>query len=60
MKELFENIKTGELYILEQANVVNATNANDGQMMVLYANLNGKTYVREAGEFYAKFKRYEM
>ena len=36
-------------------NVVNRTNAQDGQRMVLYEEPNGDWSVRETGEFGEKF-----
>lgn len=61
--DLFRNKKTGQLYVkLREA--VNATNAQDGQKMILYAQVwkSGDVeakplYVREAGEFNEKFER---
>ena len=47
--------KTGKLYEMDMT-VINATNAQDGQVMVLYHNYMGKYFVREAREFFQKFK----
>lgn len=40
--------------------VTNATNAQDGQIMVLYAGDEGKLFVREGKEFQEKFERFEL
>lgn len=34
---------------------INATNANDGQQMIIYRNADGMKFVREVNEFYEKF-----
>lgn len=49
--------KTGKLYVALGV-IINATNACDGQKMVLYANEHGMTFVREYEEFWEKFERY--
>ena len=46
--------KTGKLYFLLQ-DVINATNAQDGQKMCLYINTKGQMFVRERKEFFEKF-----
>lgn len=46
--------KTGNLYFLLQ-DVINATNAQDGQKMCLYVNTKGQMFVRERKEFFEKF-----
>ena len=48
--------KTGDTYYVVSDSVINATNSNDGQMMVLYKNQNGKLFVRETNEFRQKFE----
>ena len=51
--ELYCHIKTGNTYqYIEE--VVNATNKNDGEAMILYCR-NGKYFVREKTEFFEKF-----
>lgn len=45
--------KTGNLYI-KLGEVINATNAQEGQQMVIYTR-NDETFVRELREFEAKF-----
>lgn len=59
---IYVNRKTGNLYTVLKNNVVNATNANDGQRMVEYIAyadpiVAGKTFVREFDEFCDKFDR---
>lgn len=49
------NIKSSTPYTLLTDEVINATNAQDGQKMVLYTD-DKNLYVREVGEFDAKFK----
>jgi len=51
--KLFCNIKTGRLYRYERE-VVNTTNKNDGEKMVLYSKDN-MYFVREKTEFFKKF-----
>jgi len=50
----YTNKKTGKEYN-RVGNVLNATNANDGEVMVLYER-KGNFYVREVDEFYEKFE----
>ena len=60
MGELFINIKTGDVYVVEWRGIINATNANEGQRMILYSNIDTyQAYVREENEFYEKFKEYQ-
>lgn len=51
--------KTGHLYLIaEPGTVINATNAQDGQKMVVYHRADGDDhsyYVREESEFRLKF-----
>lgn len=53
----FRNIKNGNIYDVIREDVINCTNANDGDVMVLYRNENypDKIFVREKSEFYVKF-----
>lgn len=58
--DIYRNIKTGNLYMIVSTCVVNATNEQDGQLMILYRNYGGQDatlYAREADEFYKKFVR---
>ena len=48
-----KHIKTGHIYTV-QAEIINATNAQSGQVMVLYER-NGVQYVRAKREFNKKF-----
>lgn len=50
----YKHKKTGNLY-WKVGECINATNANDGQQMVLYRNADGMKFVREVNEFYEKF-----
>jgi hypothetical protein len=55
--KIYIHTKTGNEY--RKIGVVkNATNENDGQIMVLYTR-NGHYYVREVKEFNEKFKKVE-
>lgn len=58
MNNLYTNKKTGEFYI-KAKEVINATNENDGQVMILYSSMKtGQTFVREKKEFFEKFVMY--
>jgi len=48
------NIKTGNKYFVV-GSVINATNEQDGQFMLLYKNEEGDMFVREKEEFMEKF-----
>lgn len=50
-----KNKKNGKIYLVIDRDVVNATNSQDGQRMILYIDENGDYYVREFEEFYNKF-----
>jgi len=54
----YRNKKNGKIYIREK-NVINATNSNDGEVMVLYRPEEDyeNWYVREINEFYEKFDK---
>lgn len=47
--------KTGNTYLIISMEIINATNSNDGQQMVLYSNLTSQLFVREKVEFLNKF-----
>lgn len=61
--QIWINKKKGTKYIVLLANVKNATNANDGEVMVLYTEYEGKEglyfnniiWCREKKEFLEKF-----
>ena len=51
----FVNIKTKNKYRI-LGRVINSTNSNDGQTMLLYSDIQGDNlYVREENEFWDKF-----
>lgn len=54
----FKHLKTGNIYEMLRDDIINCTNANDEQIMVLYKNDNypDKLFVREKTEFYSKFE----
>lgn len=54
----YRNIKNGNIYEVIRDNVINCTNANDDQKMVLYKSIEHPEmlFVREINEFKAKFK----
>lgn len=56
MNKLILHIKTGIVYTLISEHVINSTNENDGQRMVLYMDNFSHMYVREETEFWEKFK----
>ena len=53
----FRHNKTGNIYEVIREDIINCTNANSEQIMVLYQNPNikDKIFVREKIEFYEKF-----
>ena len=60
---IYRNKKTGKLYNVISYDVTNATNAQDGQYMVLYCCENdGKRelFVRDSLEFMEKFEDVEI
>ena len=54
----FRHLKTGNIYEMLRDDIINCTNANSEQVMVLYkSDLHpDKLFVREINEFYEKFK----
>ena len=54
----FRHLKTGNPYIMVRDDVINCTNANDHQTMVLYRRPDYPEliFVREKEEFYQKFE----
>lgn len=54
----FRNKKNGNIYEVIREDVINCTNANDDQIMVLYKSEEhqGMLFVREKSEFYIKFE----
>lgn len=58
MSKQFKHLKTGNTYEMVRDDVINCTNANNDQVMVLYkrADLPNMIFVREKEEFYQKFE----
>jgi len=54
----YKNIKNGNFYEVIRDDVINCTNANDDQIMVMYKSLDHPEllFVREKSEFYVKFE----
>ena len=58
--EIYRNKKNKKLYKVLKNNVINATNANDDDIMVLYIVVDDKRdlqFVREINEFCLKFEK---
>ena len=55
----YKHLKTGNIYRACEYMATNATNANDGQLMMVYTN-GDKIFVREAEEFLKKFELIEL
>ena len=51
--------KTGKTYYV-LGGAINATNAQDGQVMIFYVDELGFSFVREYREFHEKFEKIEM
>lgn len=52
-----EHLKTGNIYYVLDDAVINATNKDDGKIMVLYMSETKMCFVREQDEFWKKFRR---
>jgi len=52
----YKNLKKGTVYEVLRTGVINCTNAQDGQKMVLYSN-GELVFCREENEFYQKFEK---
>ena len=54
----YRNIKNGNFYEVIRDDVINCTNTNDDQIMVMYKSLDHPEllFVREKSEFYVKFE----
>lgn len=54
---LYENNKTKEIYdVLDDVILINTTNAQDGEHMIMYADrTEDHIFVRERTEFFEKF-----
>ena len=59
MTTKFRHLKTGDTYEMISDDVINCTNANDHQTMVLYKRdgYPDLIFVREKQEFYEKFQK---
>ena len=59
MTTKFKHLKTGDLYEMIRDDVINCTNANDHQIMVLYKRdgYPDLIFVREKEEFYRKLQK---
>ncbi len=59
MTTKFKHLKTGDTYEMIRDDVINCTNANDHQTMVLYKRdgYPDLIFVREKQEFYEKFQK---
>lgn len=55
----YRNKKNGNIYEVIREDVMNCTNVNDGQVMVLYTceKCPEKIFVREINEFNVKFEK---
>jgi len=53
----YKNKKNGSIYTALNYEIINATNAQDGEKMVLYTDNKGGLYVREYREFMMKFEK---
>ena len=53
-----KNLKNGNIYEIIREDIINCTNSNDGELMVMYKNdkFPDKIFVREKTEFYQKFE----
>jgi len=56
MSQNYRHRKSGEIYLVLDIAVMNATNKQAGQPMVLYQNQDEEKFVREHTEFYKKFE----
>lgn len=54
-ESVFVNNKTQNVYVVLYDLAENATNAQDGQKMVVYSDKYGAIYCRERSEFLEKF-----
>lgn len=57
---LCRNLKNDNIYRVLETDIINCTNANDGQKMVMYISMSNEDdmiFVREQSEFFMKFER---
>ena len=57
--DVWRNKKNNHKYAVINYKAINTTNAQDGQIMVIYAK-GGKTFCREKEEFLSKFELVEV
>lgn len=55
----YKNKKNNEKYMVVRSDVINTTNSNDGEKMVLYSK-RGIVFVRNYDEFIEKFEATEL
>ena len=53
------NKKNCKKYFIINKSIRNCTNAQDGQIMIMYRNEEGEIFVREFNEFWDKFVIFE-
>lgn len=55
----YRHKKSGNIYSVnsESGVVINCTNAQAAEKMILYKNSDGLTFVREVDEFFEKFEK---
>lgn len=51
--------ETGNVYTVIVDNAIDCTNERDGTQVVVYCNVEGMWFVREAKEFWQKFEKKE-
>ena len=56
-ENVYRNNKTWDVYVVLEHGAINATNAQDGQCMVVYADSKGRVFCRERAEFLEKFTK---
>jgi len=54
---MFKHNKTGNMYIMLNDQLIECTNGREEKKYCLYANTEGKIFVREHDEFYNKFTK---
>jgi hypothetical protein len=57
MGRMYQNNKTKNEYVIGPKEVINTTNAQDGQAMIIYMDKDGQHFVREKEEFFSKFTK---
>lgn len=53
----FKHNKTGNMYIMLNDQLIECTNGREEKKYCLYANTEGKIFIRERDEFYNKFTK---